>query len=813
MSPFPPAADHDCLPWYRSLRFKLVLTAMLVEVIMLGLLLSNSYRLLGEALESQTQMRLDALKPLLNASLAGQVFQRDHSEINAILTQLVKEDAQLSYITVLNSREEPIAHAGKNTPEQVMQKHEDQQALDCFDDLTFDTQLPLTLSEGLVVGKVKFGISLVSLTELRAKVLRQGSVIALIEIIVSLLLLTGIGYLLTRHISALLQGTRRVASADFSQPIVIDSLDEIGLLAADFNHMQLEVQHRIEELAESESRFRTIFDAAGDAFFIHAGETGQLLDVNARMCEMYGCTREEALRLPFSAFISNQPPFTFEVAQEKLQQAVTEGQQVFDWQARRVDTKELFWVEVKLRFVHIGEEGRIIALVRDISERRQHQMKLEFLAHHDPLTQLPNRLLFSDRLEQAIAQARRNQRLLAVVMLDLDGFKSVNDTLGHEIGDRLLILVAQRLKECLRGGDTVCRLGGDEFALLIGDLCTIEEGSLTFQRILESIGEIYRLDEFELHISASVGITVFPFDDGDTDSLMRHADQAMYVSKQSGRNRFHLFDAEHDRLAQTHHDARSRIAEAIEKHEFVMYYQPQIDMRYKCVVGVEALIRWQHPDEGLVPPARFLPLVDDSELAVPLGEWVLDSVLAQIHQWQEAGLRLKVSINISARHLQAPNFFKHLVDRLARYEGIKSNGIALEIVESVALADITKVSRVIDECHALGLSFALDDFGTGYSSLTYFKRLKIDLIKIDQSFVKNLEIDEEDNAIVAGVIGLAQTFRRQVLAEGVETEHLGRLLQDMGCHLLQGYGIARPMPASDVAAWVERWEKQPAWLE
>lgn len=551
MPPYPPGTDHDSLPWYRSLRFKLVLVAMLIEVLMLGLLLANSYRLLGDAMESQTQVRLAALKPLLNASLAGRVFQRDHSEIDAILSTLVKGDAQLNYIVVLDTRGEPIAHAGKKTPEQVMQTHEDQQALACFDDLTFDTHIPLTLSEGLAVGKVRFGIELLSLSRIRADVLRQGLGIALTEIFVSILLLTGLGYLLTRHIAALLDGTRRVASADFSKPIVIESHDEIGLLAADFNHMQLEVQDRIEALAESESRFRTIFDTAGDAFFIHDGATGQLLDVNARMCEMYGCTREEALRLPFSAFNSNQPPFTSDVAQEKLRLSVTEGQQIFDWQARRVDTGEVFWVEVKLRFVRIGETSQIIALARDISERRQHQLKLEFLAHHDPLTQLPNRLLFSDRLQQAIAQTRRNQRLLAIVMLDLDGFKQVNDTMGHEIGDRLLIQVAQRLRECTRAGDTICRLGGDEFALLIGDLTTVEEGSLTFQRILESVGTSYRIDEFELRISASIGITIFPFDDGDADTLMRHADQSMYIAKQSGRNRFHFFEAKRGRVAQT----------------------------------------------------------------------------------------------------------------------------------------------------------------------------------------------------------------------------------------------------------------------
>jgi diguanylate cyclase (GGDEF)-like protein/PAS domain S-box-containing protein len=799
------------VPWHRSLRFKLVLTAIVVEVFMLGLLLANSYRLVGAALETQTQARLNALQPLLNASLAGRVFQRDHSEIQSILRQLVTAHSDIRYIVVLGPQGRLIAHVGELPPEAVMRLERDASVHAQLGDLTYDATVTLTLPGDLTVGKVFFGLSLQRLVDLRDNVLRQSLGIAAIEILASLLLLTTLGYLLTRHIASLLAATRRVASADFSQPIAIDTRDEIGILAEDFNRMQEEIQRRIGDLAESELRFRAIFDAAGDAIFIHEAKSGNLLDVNRRMCEMYGCTREEALTLPPETFCSEQAPYSVEQAFEKLRLArSTEQPLTFDWKARRRDGTE-FWVEVNLRLVRIGSDERLLALVRDISERKRYQQRLEFLAHHDPLTKLPNRLLFADRLQQALARARRSQRLLAVVMLDLDGFKPVNDTLGHDVGDILLTQVAQRLRECVRAGDTVSRLGGDEFALLIGDLTSVDEGYLAYQRLLDSLGTTYRIDAHTLNISASIGVTMFPFDDADSDTLLRHADQAMYVAKQKGRNRYHLFDAEHDRLSQAEIDRRKRIALAIEHDEFVMHYQPQVDLQSGRVIGAEALIRWQHPVEGLLPPVRFLPIVEDSELAIPLGDWVIDSVLAQAQAWHQSGLALKIGINIAARHLQAPDFIDRLTALLARFPGIPHGTIELEVVESVALDDIARVGRVIESCHALGVTFALDDFGTGYSSLSYFKRLKIDTLKIDQSFIRDMLVDEEDHAIVEGVIGLTRSFRREVIAEGVESVEIGTALLALGCRYAQGYGIARPMPAAELSGWIENWKSDPAW--
>ncbi|MDI6746993.1 MAG: EAL domain-containing protein [Rhodocyclaceae bacterium] len=800
-------------PWYRTIRFKLVAAALIVQAVMLTLLLANSYRLMNNSFESQNRVRIEALAPLLDAALAGLMFQRDHSEITSVIRKLTgSELAGLRYIVVFDSHGEVLASTGAVTPELLQNTAPvDVRITDALADQTFDTSRQISLHDN-PVGAVRFGLSLDDQIALRNINLQQSFAIVFIAILLSLLLLMGAGFLVTRHITDLVAATRRIASADYSTPIAIGSQDEIGLLADNFNAMAATVQNRIEQLAESETRFRAIFDAAGDAFFIHDAETGRTLDVNRRMCEMFGCTHAEALQVSLADLSANVKPFTQEEAAENLRLARDQGPQTFDWLARRLDDGREFWVEVNLRRARIGSADRIIALVRDIAERKRYQHELEFLAHHDPLTQLPNRVLFADRLQLAMVQTQRSERLLAIAYLDLDAFKSVNDQRGHEVGDRLLIMVAQRLKDTLRAGDSVCRLGGDEFALLLDDLANIDECFQTLQRLLDAIALPYRIDEQAVQISGSIGFTLYPFDDADTDTLLRHADQAMYIAKQTGRNRFHLFDAARDRQTEVEHNVRARIEAALEQDEFVLHYQPKVDMSNGAVFGAEALIRWQHPQDGLIPPGRFMPVVEDSNFAIPLGVWVIETALTQLEAWRKTGLALTVSVNISARHLQSPTFSAQLAGILARHPEVPPAALELEIVESVALEDMALVARVIDACHALGVRFALDDFGTGYSSLSYFKRLKVDVLKIDQSFVRDLLVDEEDYAIVSGVISLTRAFRREVIAEGVETVEVGVALLALGCPLAQGYGIARPMPAADLPGWITTWRPDPRWV-
>ncbi|MCX8145905.1 MAG: EAL domain-containing protein [Azovibrio sp.] len=458
-----------------------------------------------------------------------------------------------------------------------------------------------------------------------------------------------------------------------------------------------------------------------------------------------------------------------------------------------------------------GKIRHYVALFSDITASKEHQSQLERIAHYDALTGVPNRVLLADRLRQAIARTRRDDRLMALVYLDLDGFKEVNDTHGHETGDELLIAIAQRLNDALRAGDTLARLGGDEFVAVLTDLGSIEECKKVLERLLQAAAAPLQIKGIPLQLSASLGVTLYPHDGSDADTLLRHADQAMYQAKQAGKNRYHLFDPERDRQAKTHWESVSRLTQALAQGEFELYYQPKVHMRRGEVVGAEALLRWRHPERGLVAPGEFLPVLEGTELIARIGDWALDTALAQMRQWRQAGLALPVSVNIAAHHLQCEDFLPRLRDKLARYPDIPPAWLELEVLETAALEGITHVSRVIEGCRALGVAFSLDDFGTGYSSLTYLKRLPASVLKIDQSFVRDMLWDTEDLAIVEGVIGLAAAFHRHVIAEGVETLAHGELLLRLGCEVAQGYGIARPMPAAALTDWVRVWQAPPGW--
>jgi diguanylate cyclase (GGDEF)-like protein/PAS domain S-box-containing protein len=566
--------------------------------------------------------------------------------------------------------------------------------------------------------------------------------------------------------------------------------------------------------AEDELRLAaSVFDNTHEGVTI-TDVAGTILDVNPAFCEITGYDREEALgRNPRDLLKSGrQRPEFYEAMWAAI---LTRGHWRGEIWNRRKDGEvypELLTISA-VRDGH-GAVSHFVAVFSDISHIKQHERQLERMAHFDALTGIPNRVLLADRIHQAIAQALRLGTLMAVCYLDLDNFKPINDSLGHEAGDRLLVEMARRLKECLRGGDTVARLGGDEFVLLLAGLAHISECETVLERVVAAVAEPCAIAGTTVAVSASIGFTVFPFDDADADTLLRHADQAMYVAKQSGRNRHHLFDAEHDRRTRAHHEAMSRIEEALLRGEFVLHYQPKVDMRQGCVVGAEALIRWQHPERGLLSPAEFLPNVEGTDLIVAIGDWVIETALAQMAAWRAAGLDLEVSVNVAARHLQCKNFVPRLEELLSAHADTPAaTRLELEVIETAAVEDTGRVSRLIETCHGFGVTFAIDDFGTGYSSLTYFKALPAQTLKIDQSFIRDMLRDPDDLAIVEGVIGLAEIFRRRVVAEGVETVEHGIALLGLGCDLAQGYGIARPMPADLLPGWVRAWRPDPAWAQ
>jgi diguanylate cyclase (GGDEF)-like protein/PAS domain S-box-containing protein len=452
-----------------------------------------------------------------------------------------------------------------------------------------------------------------------------------------------------------------------------------------------------------------------------------------------------------------------------------------------------------------------VALFTDISLQKEHQSALEHIARYDQLTGLPNRALLADRLQQEMAHCLRRRKQLAVVFIDLDGFKQVNDQHGHDIGDQLLIALSHRMKTALREGDTLSRIGGDEFVAVLSGLDQPKDCEIILTRLLQAAAEPVTASGFVLRVSASIGVTLFPQDAADADQLLRHADHAMYQAKQSGKNRYHYFDVKDDAEVKSHRESLEEISAALDRSEFVLHYQPKVNMRTGAVIGMEALIRWQHPRHGLLLPAKFLPTLNGHPLSIRLGDWVIHTAVQQIAEWNAGGLKVAVSVNIDALHLQQATFVKTLSQTLNQHPGVLPGQLDLEVLETSAMDDIEKVSAIMRQCCELGVGFSLDDFGTGYSSLTYLKRLPADLMKIDQSFVIGMIQDSDDFVIVEGVVGLARAFGRNVLAEGVETIAHGELLLALGCELGQGYGIAHAMSAAAVPGWVLTWQADARW--
>ena len=461
-----------------------------------------------------------------------------------------------------------------------------------------------------------------------------------------------------------------------------------------------------------------------------------------------------------------------------------------------------------------GPQGDLryhVLVITDFTEQRVQRERLERQAHFDELTRLPNRARLSQLLSDAMRAADRDKYLLAVCYLDLDRFKPVNDRYGHAAGDRLLVELAGRLRSALRTrdtwADTAARLGGDEFVLLLRAE-SLEEARMAVERVLRVVAQPYVVNPAEetVQVTASMGATVYPIDRSDADTLLRHADHAMYGAKQSGRNGYLFFDAEHRRRTEERVMAIGRVQDALDQAEFVLHYQPKVDMRAGRVLGFEALLRWDHPQHGLIAPMQFLPLIENTGLSSRIGDWVFAQALEHLSQWRRGGLDISVSVNVSARHLQEPDFAQRLSELLARHAEPLAPHFELEMLETAAHADIEATSALLGRCRALGVHFALDDFGTGYSTLTYLKRLPVDVLKIDRSFVHHMLDDPQDRAIVEGVVGLARTFGCVVVAEGVESPAQARTLLDMGCDIGQGTGIAAPMPAGQVATWARQYK-------
>ena len=446
--------------------------------------------------------------------------------------------------------------------------------------------------------------------------------------------------------------------------------------------------------------------------------------------------------------------------------------------------------------------GRVIGAVivfHDVSEARAMSMLMSHSAQHDVVTNLPNRLLLNDRVSQAIALARRQNRSIAVLFLDLDNFKYINDSLGHDTGDKLLQMVSSRLSSAVRASDTVSRQGGDEFVILLAEIAYPEDAATSAKKILRSLTEPCSIAGHDLHTNGSIGISIYPEDGGDAPTLIKNADMAMYHAKESGRNNFQFFRKEMNRKAVERQSLEGDLRRALEREEFLLHYQAKVDLRTGEITGAEALIRWQHPDRGLVHPSQFIPIAEDCGLIAQIDRWVLHAACRQARQWQDAGLPLKrISVNVSATEFRAKTFAAGVRAAL-RETGLEAYHLDLELTEGVLMANAKIAVPILRELKTMGLHLALDDFGTGYSSLSYLQEFPIDVLKIDKSFVQRITGDPDDSTIVRAIINMGRNLNLRVIAEGIETQQQLAFLQTQQCEEGQGYLFSQPIAASQFA--------------
>ncbi len=567
-----------------------------------------------------------------------------------------------------------------------------------------------------------------------------------------------------------------------------------GISALAIGLWEMKLRDSGRKLQESENRFRNLYQKT--PVMLHSiDRTGRIFSVSDHWLEVLGYEREEVIGKKLSDFLSLQ---SRRYARETVLPEFFRAGFVKDIPYQMVKkTGEIIHVLVSATAERDrnGECGNSQTVIIDVTERRRAEKEIQKLAYYDTLTGLPNRILFQDRLRQALAQAHRERKQVGILFLDLDRFKAINDSLGHAAGDMLLKLVARRLQGCIRESDTVARLGGDEFVVVLSGIHNQDDLIASAQKILETLSRPVRLAEKELFSTASIGISMYPNDADNVDSLLKNADVAMYAAKEKGRNTYQFFSEEMNVQVVEKLGLETRLRLALKRDEFYLAYQPQLNLQTGKITGLEALLRWRHPDAGQVPPLAFIRVAEETGLILAIGEWVLRTACIQAKAWQDAGFpSVRLAVNISGRQFVQPDFID-MIDTILKQTGFDPNLLELELTESIVMENVPDTIMTLTDLKVRGVRLAIDDFGTGYSSLSYLKHFPFDRIKIAQEFVRDITVDPEDAAIVQAITGIAETLGLEVIAEGVEKKEQLDFLRLNRCAEMQGFYFARPMPA------------------
>lgn len=553
------------------------------------------------------------------------------------------------------------------------------------------------------------------------------------------------------------------------------------------------------EHKDTEKRYRSVISQASDIILLVDIDSRRILEANLAFQRLLNYAPDEAMKLTLYDIMEDDRSGV----DWRINRILSEKVCFLGEHTVRAEDGSMVQVDLNANLVSYGEQQVICMVLRDISERKRFEGELMHMAHHDALTGLPNRTLFFDRLRQGLYKKERSGKMLAVVYLDLDRFKIINDTLGHHTGDLLLKEVADRLRGVVRKADTISRLGGDEFTIIIDEIATPADSLLVAEKILNVFSAPFRLENHEMFVTASMGVTLYP-NDGDTaEKLLKNADTAMYHAKDEGRNTYQFFSEEMNSRVSERLSMETGLRHALARDEFLLHYQPRVNTTTGRIVGVEALIRWQQPQKGLILPDTFIPLAEETGLIIPIGEWVLRNACTQARAWQEAGYaQMRISVNISCRQFTHDNLTDSIRGILGE-TGLQPSCLELEITESVIMLNPERAIRLLNELKEMGISIAIDDFGTGYSSLSLLKRLPADILKIDKSFVSGIPGNKSDETLVATIINLGHNMGLGLVAEGVEREEQLQFLEERNCQEVQGYYFSKPLPAETLQPLLE----------